>query len=49
MNKTKFKQTVEKKVAYIAIKITELEVNSACPLIAYQAKLPESAKKLRKF
>lgn len=43
------REKVEKKVASVARKITATEVNSACPLIAYQPKLPVEANKLRKF
>lgn len=43
------REKVEKKVANVARKITATEVNSACPLIAYQPKLPVEVNKLRKF
>jgi cyclic lactone autoinducer peptide len=36
-------------VAKTALKVTKIGANSACMLIAYQEKLPENAKKLRKF
>lgn len=32
-----------------ALMVTALNVNTACMLIAHQPKLPEGAKKLRKF
>lgn len=43
--KKKFGSTL----ANVARKITESNVNTACPFLTYQPKLPESAKKLRKF
>ena len=43
------KKVVGKQLANVAKKITEIEVNSACPLIAYQPQLPKSAKKLSRF
>lgn len=41
-------KTNRKKVAPLAIRLTRAEVNSTCVLFAYQAKLPESASKLKK-
>lgn len=35
--------------AELALKITELNVNSACWFLSYQDELPKDAKKLRKF
>lgn len=36
-------------VREVAKSITKLEVNSTCAFISYQPKLPEKAKKYRKF
>lgn len=36
-------------LASLALMVTSLNVNTACMLIAHQPKLPEGAKKLRKF
>lgn len=36
-------------IAAFALVITTLNVNSTCVYFAHQPKLPESAKKLRKF
>lgn len=36
-------------LASLALMVTALNVNSVCMLIAHQPKLPEGAKKLRKF
>ena len=33
----------------IAIKVSTLDANIACPCISYQPKQPKSMKKLRKF
>lgn len=49
MRTTNLKKEMGKKVADIAKKIATVEVNSACPLIAFQPKLPIGAEKLRKF
>ncbi|MDE6357564.1 MAG: cyclic lactone autoinducer peptide [Eubacteriales bacterium] len=38
-----------KLIIYFALKTTRLNVNSACFIFAYQPKLAESAKSLRKF
>ena len=38
-----------KVVVILAKKIAAMEVNSSCPLFAYQPEIPESVKKLRKF
>lgn len=38
-----------KVVASVALFVTALNVNSVCMYIAHQPKLPEAAKKLRKF
>ena len=44
-----FKENVGKAVVILAKKIAVMEVNSSCPLFAYQPVIPESVKKLRKF
>lgn len=49
MKKVSVKTELEKKFVSVARKITSVEVNSTCPLIAYQPKLPIEAEKLRKF
>lgn len=49
MKKTDLRIGIEKKVVDVARKITEIEVNSTCPLIAYQAPLPAETRKLRKY
>ncbi len=36
-------------LASLALMVTALNVNTTCMLIAHQPKLPEGAKKLRKF
>ena len=36
-------------VASLALMVTALNANTTCVYIAHQAKLPDSAKKLRKF
>ncbi len=36
-------------VASLALLVTALNVNTACVYIAHQPKLPDSAKKFRKF
>jgi cyclic lactone autoinducer peptide len=36
-------------LASLALMITSLNVNTTCMLIAHQPKMPEEAKKLRKF
>jgi len=36
-------------VARVALLVTKANVNSTCPFAFHQPKLPESAKKLRKF
>ena len=43
------KKNVSKKIIGMAKKIAEMEVNSYCPLFAYQPELPDSVKKLKKF
>lgn len=43
------KKNVSKKIIGMAKKIAEMEVNSSCPLFAYQPELPDSVKKLKKF
>ncbi|MHC1746878.1 MAG: cyclic lactone autoinducer peptide [Cellulosilyticaceae bacterium] len=40
---------MESGVAKAALKVTELNVNTACMFVAHQPKLPKEAKKLRKF
>lgn len=40
---------LKKAIAAAAKMATSANVNSTCMLFAYQPKLPESAKKLRKF
>ncbi len=49
MRTRNLKKEVGRKVADIAKKIAVVEVNSTCPLIAFQPKLPTGAEKLRKF
>ena len=44
-----FKENVGKVVVILAKKIAAMEVNSSCPIFAYQPEIPESVKKLRKF
>ncbi len=36
-------------LAKIALTVTKIQVNSACGFVMHQPKLPENAKKLRKF
>lgn len=36
-------------LAEMARKVTTTSANTACPFLTYQPRLPESAKKLRKF
>lgn len=49
-NSAKFKtNSLKKAVAAAAKMATSANANSTCMLFAYQPKLPESAKKLRKF
>lgn len=36
-------------IASIALMVTVVNANTACVYIAHQSKLPDSAKKLRKF
>lgn len=36
-------------IASVAMKVTTMTANSACLFATYQAKMPKSAKKLRKF
>lgn len=36
-------------IANVALKVTSMNVNSACMCFVHQPKLPETAKKLRKF
>lgn len=43
------KKKLKKQVFNIAKKITIMEVNSTCPLIAYQRKLPKGAKILKRI
>jgi cyclic lactone autoinducer peptide len=38
-----------KSIANMALKVTEHNVNSTCLFFLHQPKLPEKAKKLRKF
>jgi cyclic lactone autoinducer peptide len=45
-NKTKLINSV---IAKIALAVTKANVNTTCPYSLYQPKLPETAKKLRKF
>lgn len=40
---------ISKVAAKLAVMSASKEANSACSFIAYQSKLPEKAKKLRKF
>ncbi len=46
---TKFTKLMTKAIIAVAKKAAIAEANSTCPLIAYQSKMPESVKKLRKF
>lgn len=48
MNK-KVKKACGKLIKKAAMRIASAEVNSACPFITYQPKLPEKAKELRRF
>jgi len=43
------KGVLEKMVAAIALSAAKGSANSTCMFVAYQPKLPESAKKLRRF
>ncbi len=45
----KFMEKHGKKVAEAALKVTKLNVNSACMFVAHQPQLPEGADKLRKI
>lgn len=36
-------------LAHLALKVTDVSANTACAYFAYQPKLPDGAKKLRKF
>ncbi|MDR0919795.1 MAG: cyclic lactone autoinducer peptide [Oscillospiraceae bacterium] len=45
----KTNQKADKLLAKIALAITKVNVNSTCPFMLHQPKLPEKAKKLRKF
>ncbi|MDO4304859.1 MAG: cyclic lactone autoinducer peptide [Bacillota bacterium] len=47
--KTKLKRMYGKAVKRIAKGVVVSDVNSACPFITYQPKLPKNAKELRKF
>ncbi|SET25636.1 cyclic lactone autoinducer peptide [[Clostridium] polysaccharolyticum] len=40
---------LEKSIGKIGYQITRKNINSACCVVAYQEKLPESVKKLREF
>jgi cyclic lactone autoinducer peptide len=42
-------KSLKKAIAKIALTVTKANVNSTCPYHIYQPKIPESAKKLRKF
>ena len=44
----KKKQVLKKQIVCLAKMITKNEVNSTCPLIAYQPVLPTCTKKLKK-
>lgn len=46
---TKLGTGVGKALARTAMFVTKTNVNSACMFISHQPKLPENAKKLRKF
>ncbi|MGB8452484.1 MAG: cyclic lactone autoinducer peptide [Anaerocolumna sp.] len=43
------KNPVLKLAAKLAIMVTTKDANNCCTFIAYQPKLPENAKKLKKF
>ena len=43
------KQILKKGIAAIAKRTAMVEVNTVCPLIAFQPEVPEELKKLRKF
>jgi cyclic lactone autoinducer peptide len=47
--KTKKTKLINTLIAKIALVVTKANVNSTCPYNLYQPKLPETAKKLRKF
>lgn len=40
---------ISKCVVSFAILLTSVAVNSTCPFVTYQPKLPESAKKLKRY
>ena len=40
---------IRKSVVAVSKKITKITVNSTCCILVYQDKVPEKAKKLRKF
>jgi cyclic lactone autoinducer peptide len=47
--KNDISKKLSKTIAKIALTITKANVNSTCPYHVYQPKIPEAAKKLRKF
>lgn len=46
---TQSKQILKKGIAIIAKQAAMVEVNTACPLIAFQPEMPKELKKYRKF
>jgi cyclic lactone autoinducer peptide len=47
--KDNISKEIKKVIAKVALTVTKANVNSTCPYYLYQPKIPESAKKLRKF
>lgn len=45
----KANKMADKLLAKVALAVTKANVNSTCPFMLHQPKLPEKAKKLRKF
>jgi len=43
------KKSMDKLIAKAALVVTKANVNSSCVFLAHQPKMPEAAKKLRKF
>lgn len=53
MNSQQLQNSFTKKIIENLLKVTkklaEVEVNTSCPLFAYQPEIPDSVQKLRKF